>query len=294
MKMARLALLIPAALFPVVVNAQKREAIVEVQRDVALLQDSVKTLDGKLAQLTTMLQQALDAANKSNATSAAIQASLGDTIREQFKQMATGVVTLNSKVDQMAEDFRGLRESVAATNSRLAKLEAKLVDLDTTIRTINAPPKPPDADKSSGPPAGMSADQLYKNALADLTSGKLDLALQQFTDYVKYFGTTELAPSAQFNIGEVHRRNNDPEKAIEAYDQVLEAYPENEKTDDAHYSKARMLLAVGKRTDAAEEFRTLIKKYPNSELAAKAKDQLKALGVAPPAGGGAPRTPKKK
>ena len=288
MKIFRLALLLPVALM-----AQKREAIVEVQRDVALLQDSVKTLDGKMAQLSTMLQQVLDAANKGNATSTAIQASLGDTIKEQFKQVATGVVTMNTKVDQMAEEFRGLRESVAATNSRLAKLEAKMVDLDTTIRTINSPPKPPEGDKSSGPPPGLSADQLYKSALADLTSGKLDLALQQFTDYVKYFGTTELAPSAQFNIGEVHRRNNDPEKAIEAYDQVLEAYPENEKTDDAHYSKARMLLAIGKRTDAAEEFRTLIKKYPNSELAAKAKDQLKALGVAPPAAGATRATKKK-
>jgi TolA-binding protein len=288
MKMLRFALFLPLAL-----AAQKRDAIVEVQRDVALLQDSVKTLDGKVTQLAATLQQVLDAANKGNAAAAAIQASLGDAIREQFKQVATGVVTMNSKVDQMAEEFRGLREAVAASNSRLARLEAKLVDLDTAVRTINAPPKPPESDRPAGPPPGVSADQLYKNALADLTSGKLDLALQQFTDYVRYFGTTELAPSAQFNIGEVHRRNNDPEKAIEAYDQVLEAYPENEKTDDAHYSKARMLLAIGKRTDAAEEFRTLIRKYPNSELAAKAKDQLKALGVAAPAGAAA-RTPKKK
>ena len=279
--------------------AQKKE-IVELQRDMALLQDQMKqlekNLDDKLSQLTKLIQQAVDTAGKSNEGVTALQNSLGTSLREQSKTVASGVVGVSTKVDQVSEEVRGMREAIAETNARLAKLDQKIVDLDSTVRTINNPPKPPGPDGSTppdgnSPPAGMSAETLYKNALADMNSGKLELALMEFQDYVKYFSSTELAPNAQFYIGEIHRRNNDPDAAMAAYDQVLEKYQENNKSADAQYMKARMLLQTGKRTAAADEFRELIKKYPASEQAAKAKDQLKALGIAPPS---ASRTPRKR
>jgi TolA-binding protein len=60
---------------------------------------------------------------------------------------------------------------------------------------------------------------------------------------------------------------------------VLEQYSDNSKTGDAQYMKGRTLLQLGKRDAAAKEFRDVYAKYPDSEVAAAAKDQLKQLGL---------------
>jgi len=60
----------------------------------------------------------------------------------------------------------------------------------------------PPAGGASGGPA-PSADTLYSNGLRDITSGKYDLARQEFQDYLKHYGDTDLASNAQFYLGEI-------------------------------------------------------------------------------------------
>ena len=89
----------------------------------------------------------------------------------------------------------------------------------------------------SGPPAGVSADTLYSNAVRDNSTGKYDLALQEFSDYLKYFPTTAFAANAQYYIGDINYRRNDYTNALQAFDAVLERFPDGSKTADAHYMK---------------------------------------------------------
>ena len=69
---------------------------------------------------------------------------------------------------------------------------------------------------------------------------------------------------------------------MEAFDLVLEKYPENEKTPDAMYMKAMSLAKTGQTTSAAIELRSLLTKYPNSSIAGQAKSQLTELGFSTP------------
>jgi len=152
------------------------------------------------------------------------------------------------------------------------------------LRSAPAPPPPggtvggPPAGESSVPPAGMSAESTYQNAYRDMQSGQMDLALQEFSDYLRYFGNTDYAPNAQFYIGDIYLRKGDTDNAIKSFDAVLEHWSENNKTPDARYMKGRALVQAGKPTAAAQEFREIIKRYPDKDVAAKAKAQLKALG----------------
>ena len=97
------------ALFPIAGFAQKKE-ILEMQRDIALLQDQVRTMqrsqDEKFAQVTLLLQQALDASGKANTAMAVLQSSLTERIGEQAKSMVGPVAGVGTKVDQMADEFR--------------------------------------------------------------------------------------------------------------------------------------------------------------------------------------------
>jgi len=269
------------------VFGQKKE-ILEMQRDILQMQDQVRSLqrsqDEKLAAIQVLLQQTLDAANKANTATAVLEASLRDKLKDQEKNLVVPVAGLGSKVDQMSSDFSSVRESVADLTSRLGKLQNQVADLSQAIRTLSAPPPPPPgaAPTAAGPPAGVSAEQLYNAALRDRTSGNADLAIAQFKDYIQYFGTSDLAPNAQFYIGEIEYLRGDYTAALAAFDKLLEAYPDNAKTADALLLKGRALVKSGYKAEARTEFETLIKKFPSHENAAKAKMELRALAPAAP------------
>ena len=148
---------------------------------------------------------------------------------------------------------------------------------------MQAPPTPP--GEASAAQSGLSPDTLFQNALRDKNGGNTDLALKEFTEYTQNFGKTFLAPQAQFYIGEIYYNSSELEKAVDAFDVVLEKYQENDKTPDAHYMKGMALLKLGKRAEARREFDELIKKFPGNPLASQAKKQIAASAPAakPPA-----------
>ena len=271
------------AAVPVVSLAQRKE-YVELQRDIAILQDQVrsmsKTLDENFTRLTVLVQQALDSVNKANTSVVVLENNLRERMREQERTVSKPVADIGAKVDDMATELQAVKESMADVNARFGKLEQQLVDMANAVRTLQAPPAPP-GGVPGVPPPGLSAEALYQDALRDKNGGNFDLALKGFSEYLQYFGNTELAPNAQFYIGEIHYQKSELDQAVAAFDLVLEKYPENNKTPDAHYMKGMALLKTGQRNKARDEFYTLIKRFPNAGVTGKAKEQLRALGLSP-------------
>jgi tol-pal system protein YbgF len=125
----------------------------------------------------------------------------------------------------------------------------------------------------------MQAGPSYTNAYRDYIGQKYDLAMQEFTDYLKYFPKTDFAPNVQYYIGDIYYRKGDYDNSLQAFDAVLEQWSENSKTPDAHFMKGMSLRKMEKRDAAAKEFRDVIAKYPDSEIAARSREQLKQLGL---------------
>jgi TolA-binding protein len=304
---------IPALLIcPALALAASRE-IVELQRDVALLQEQVRTLqrsqDEKLSAIQVLAQQGLDAATRANTAIALLQNNMQQSIRDQQKSVVDPVVGVGAKIDQMTSDFQALRESVADISSQMGKLQQQMLDINNAVRTMGSPaaappPGPGQGASLSGGGASFSgggtggappvpAETLYQNAMRDRSGGKDDLALQQFNDYLRYYGNTDLAPNAEFYVAEIHLKQAKLDDALQEFDMVLEKYPDNSKTADALYMKGRTLVQLGKRTQGKQEFCELAKRFPANDLAARARAQVKALGLTCPAAPLAARTRKK-
>jgi tol-pal system protein YbgF len=290
------------ALSPFAFGASKE--IMELQRDVAMLQDQVRTLqsslDQKVASIQTLTQQTLDSVNRTNTAVAVMENRFNDAMKQQQQSLNGPVANVGSKLDAMSDDFRAVRESVLDMNTRLGKLDAKIADLQNLINTVRAPAAPPPgADPNSSPapgaafgtapgsaagaaPAGVQAGTLYTSAYSDQIAGKYDIAFQEFTDYLKYFGNTDLAPNAQYAIADIYYRKADYTDAKTAFDAVLEKYPEGSKTPDARYMKAMCLAKLGMNDSAAREFREVYTRYSKDrpDIAAKAKEQLRDMGLA--------------
>jgi tol-pal system protein YbgF len=167
----------------------------------------------------------------------------------------------------------------------LGRLQAQLADLAKAVQTMAAPAPPPPAQagtttQAGGPPPTIPpATILYDNANRDARGNKMDLALQEFQDYLKYYGNMDYAPNAQYNIGIIHYTLNNLEAALSDFDAVLEKYPDNNKTPDALLMKGKTLVKMGRPTQGAAEFRDLIKRFKGSDQATQAMAQLKALGL---------------
>src|SRR5579864_5121637 len=258
--------------------------IVELQRDLATLQDQVRTLqsstDQKLAAITVLLQQTLDAANGAGRAVAVSDARMNDKLEKQAVSVGQPIAVTSAKVDQMSNDFAGMKDALNDVVSRIGKLDQRLVELNNTVRTIQAPPPPPAGTEPTAtvPTPSVPPDTLYDNAYRDRSGGKPDLALKEFGDYVQLYHDTDKAPAAQFWIGQIFFEQRDFPNAVKAFDQVLEQWGPNQKTAEAMLKKGQALVLMDKRTDGATEFRQVLAKYPRSDVAPKACSELKALG----------------
>lgn len=294
MNVPRIVLIFLAAA-PLSFGASKE--IQELQRDVSLLQDQLRAMQKdfseKLVVIQTQVQTTLDSVNRTNSQVSGIERVFNEAMRQQQQSVSGPVQAVGQKLDQMSEDFRAVRESVLDMNTRMGKLDAKLADLQNLVNAIRTPPppppgstdsggaatQPPQAQLPSGPPAGLSADTLYSNGYRDYSTGKTDLALQEFNEYLKYFPTTLFAGNAQYYIGDLKYKAADYQGALQAFDAVLERYPDGTKTPDSHYMKALCYVKLNKNDAAATEFRDIIKHYPDTDLAQKARARLREMGL---------------
>jgi TolA-binding protein len=266
---------------------------------VGLLQEQVKVLQAsqneKFAMLSASVQQAIDNARDAGKSAAVIQSSVDQNLRGLQSNLEGKVVgpvaAVGARMDQMSNDFRNLQNAVSDLTSIINKLQAQLTDLNNAVKILQTPPPPPPPAASTGsglaPGAAptidsptVSATDLYTNAQRDRTSGKLDLALSEFSDYLKWYGNTDLAANAQFYIAYIHYSQADYDDALREFDLVLEKYPsDNNKIPDSLYYKGMTLTRLGKRTAGAEEFKELYKRFPNHDLARQACSQLQSMGL---------------
>jgi TolA-binding protein len=283
-------------------SAAASKEIQELQRDVAQLQDQLKQLqqsqDRQLTELRVLVQQSLAASTDANKSVAVIQSGFQQNLRDQEAKVVTPVVGLGTRMDQMSQDLHVVQQAVTDLSSLMSKLQAQLTDLNNAIKVISTPAPPPPGATSGGSgdiagggaavPAGnstptISASALYDNANRDRNGGKLDLALQEYTDYLRWYGNTDLAPNAQYYIAWIHASQGDYNNAIREYDAVLEKYPDNNKTADAMYGKGIALARMGRRTEGAREFQELIQRFPTNGLAGQSCTQLTNMGLKCPA-----------
>jgi tol-pal system protein YbgF len=131
-----------------------------------------------------------------------------------------------------------------------------------------------DAAANAPPP-----DVLYNNALRDYNGAKNDLALQEFSDYIKFYPNTDLAGNCYFYLGEIQFRQANYQQAAQNYDQVLQNFPTGTKVASAELKKAFALIELGQQDNGVQELRHVIQRYPKSPEALQARERLRQLKV---------------
>jgi tol-pal system protein YbgF len=249
-------------------------------KDMVALQTQVQQLADQLARLQqanderfgamrSLLEQNTDTINRVANSLDAISHSLQTATADQ-----------GGKVDQVSAQVQSLHDSVDELKARLAKVSKQLDDMAAAQQNLQSAPAggqpgQPQQPQAAAPPP----DVLYNNALSDYNGAKYNLASQEFADYIKYYGNTDLAGNAQYYIADIEYRNGNFQQAVQDYDKVLEQYPSGNKAAAAQLKKGYALLQLEQRDAGVRELRALIARYPKSLEAQQARDRLRTLGA---------------
>ncbi len=251
-----------------------------VNRDIIELQDQVTALqtqmthmqqsfDERMGVMKNLMDQNTDSMNKVAAAITSLQTTL------QKEQSDSG-----GHVDQLSSQIQALNDSLDELKARLAKVSKQLEDMQAAQQNLNAQPGQPGPaalpPQSQAPPP----DVLYNNALRDYNGGNNDLAMQEFTDYVKYYPNTDLAGNCYFYLAEIAYRKGDYQSAAKNYDQVLQNFPSGNKAASAELKKGFALIELGQKDEGVAALRHVVARYPRSNEALQARDRLRKLGVA--------------
>ncbi len=110
-------------------------------------------------------------------------------------------------------------------------------------------------------------DSLYIVALGAYKNGFLDIAIDQFQEFLRLYPESPKAPFAWFRLGEAHRVQNKTAIAEVAYQKVIDLYP---GSDLAHISLFRLSELRFKKGDykaALLGYQRLIRESPSTDLA---------------------------
>src|SRR5919204_1441426 len=219
--------------------------IIQLQTQVQALQDQMarmqQTFDERMGVMRSLVEQSTDNINR-----------MGTAVEGLQKSVQQQNTESGGRVDQVSGQIQALHDSLDEMKARVAKLSKQIDDMNAAHENLaqpaaggtgTAPPPGPGAAQLQAPPA----DVLYNNALRDYNAAKYQLAMQEFADYLKFYGNTDLAGNAQFYIADIEYRQGNYPQAIKDYDTVLEQYPGGNKTAAAQLKKGYALLESGQR-----------------------------------------------
>jgi tol-pal system protein YbgF len=258
----RLTLLVPALLAGAgLVGCASKGDVQMVQGEVSLLKAEMARRDStRAAQLNQVIQ-----------LQQRIMDSLVTTQRglSQFKgDFSTDLYNIQQQLVQLQELTGQSQQRLTELRTRL---EARAPQNETT-------PMPGDTARPQGNEASAaSADQMYEASLAQLRRGSLSTARLGLREMLRVYPTSERAPDALYFIGQSFAVEN-PDSAAAYYGQVIDRYASSPRAASALYNLGLLAERRKDTAKARDAYQRVVQKYPQSDEAALARDRLKALG----------------
>ena len=232
-----------------------------VQGEVALLRAEVSRRDSaraaQLGEVIRMQQGMMD--------------SLGLTRRAVAQLKGDLAPDLYNVQQQLVQ----LQELAGQSQQRLTELRTRL---EARGAEIESGPAPGDsAAPIGGGTTNASADQMYEASLAQLRRGSLSTARLGLRELLRVHPTSERAPDALYFIGQSYVTENH-DSAAAYYGQVVDNYAQPPRAASAVYNLGLLAERRKETARAREAFQRVVESYPQSDEAALARDRLKALG----------------
>lgn len=282
--------------------AQYKSALADYKKVLATLGEKLVQEEQRTAELTAKVSGRNEAITNKLDTDAKTTTAHLNEVNKSVGSVAKALETMSGQLiarieeqDRRVDDLaKSLQTAVQAVDGQLAGLHHTVTQVQSA-QTSTASRAPVDAAPvtahepvaSSQPiqaqPASVPvhrethAREAYDHSITTFKQGNLDIALHGFAQFLTEYPTSDLAPNAQYWLGECYYGKKDYARAVEAFDRVKIAYPNSEKVPAALLKKGFAYLALKDRNRASSVWRQVVDGYPNSPEAGKALEKLAQL-----------------
>ncbi|HEY2093573.1 MAG TPA: tol-pal system protein YbgF [Thermoanaerobaculia bacterium] len=261
--------------------------------DVQRLQSQINDLQDQVAQLKRTASSKEDVQN------------VNAKIAEQTDTLLKSNATLVTKVGSIEDRLNNNQGSVEQTNYRVDHLVQQLTqaqhdveELRASVARLAAPPPvvtppgvapptaatpvptpPPVHEVTVTPDNGETPALTYQSAYRDYQKGNYDLAIAGFREFMQKYPDSDLADNASYWIGESLYSQKKYRESIAQFDSVVNDYPKSEKVPSALLKKGYAYISLGENAQGIVQLQYVVHEHPKSSEAAKAREELKKLGV---------------
>ena len=243
-----------------------KEEIIRLQSDVLQLRNQMRLLQKSIEDDNSVLKSLLEQLNDQVAQSNLTLEAIAEGIQRQGADRISGIA-------QIQQDLQKLSVKLDDTNNRIATLHEKFQENQLRFNTLREIPSTREGGGAAAP------DQVYAAAYNDYLMGNYDLAIKGFQHFLATYRDSEFSDNALYYMGVACQNQHQYERAIQAFDQVINLYPKADKTPIAYFKKFRVLQELQRPLDGIEALKKLLAVFPDSQEAVLAREELQALGI---------------
>jgi tol-pal system protein YbgF len=269
------------------------------QEDVTLLRADVAALKTSVRQLRTQVDSLPKTDTRVREGSESERQAAGLTLR--VDGLSTTLAALSQRVDDLSTKVDALNRQMrgaALPPSAPAAPTTPVAPTPESAPTARPAPSAPAPSGPSGAPPGarpstgaLQPQDVYQAAYIDFSKGVYPLAVTGFRDFLRRYPDHQLAPNAQYWIGEAQlamargytdtrqadQATNALRQAVQEFRKVLANYPRSDKAPAALYKEALVLLELKDPATAQARLQYLVDNFPQAEETPMARERLTAL-----------------
>ncbi len=274
-----------------VIDRTGQSASLTLQQDLALTHTQVQALqrrvDDELSRTSARLVEAEETAQLSRRNLADSGALLTTMVTEL--QALRG--TFEEFSHQVEEGDERLERFQADIDFRLEEFEKRLAATEAALAYLGLPAQLPasgdgagnGAEPSASSPSSnaddaIGAEETLARARKYFEAGEYRVTQAFLKEFDQRFPDDPRREEAFFLLGESYYRDGQPMQAIQAYQALIDAFPTSDRIPLVMLRQGEALRAMGEDEDARVFFAELVRVYPGTDAAAKAKAYLDQSG----------------
>ena len=185
----------------------------------------------------------------------------------------------------IARELRDIRTQLSQLTQLTGQIQRSVVSMSQRLQAegagVTTSPRRADPDSlrallgRGGDPA--AADQTYEAAVTQFNRGSLNTARMAFSSFLGDYPDHRLAPSAQFNLGDILFQENRLDEAIGEFLRVAQLYPTADRVPVALY-RVGLIYVLQENVETARTYlERVVNSYPDSGVADLARDLLEDI-----------------
>lgn len=259
-------------------DTEARKQIAEQARRI----DALRQQNDELAARLARIDESLKSLSATNPAVELVQQL--EMVRQELKQMRGQMEVLGNEVQSATKRQRDMYVDL---DTRLKRFEQSPGVVGaapagpSTAPPTGAPPAP--ATAAGAPPASLAGSpppaeaNAYETAQGQRRIGNYQGAIAAFQNFIAQYPRSQLAPRAQYWIGDSYYNLRDYKNAIASQQKLIATYPDSSTIPDALLNIASCQLELGDAVGGKRTMDGLVTRYPTTEAAEKARRRLATL-----------------